>query len=364
MSRTLLDTVFAVLRRAWLLRWCDGRAMLWLMVLLLSTGCRATLPGKPEIAAPPTPISTPYTTMALRCLGRLIDCYYGRDQFRLTVAVRPILDETRGPGNGRDEVPAQATHMVLTTLNTIHQGLQVSAVWLTSGGLEIRGAVRPDMTISAAITIYDRGTHLRGKKFDIGVVGISPVVEELEASLQAHRATSTLSLDMMVFDFPSQVARPLAHAQLQVVLQRVSQQAEVGVAMAVVGLGASVIEKKVEGVGAALRRLVELAVLQTIARRYRLPYGRCLDTPIEDTLLEQRILDYFSAKSARDQAALIRELLREYGAPVAPQGPWDATVETRLEQLKRQYNLQWRQGDRGEVYRALYLNMPLTPPQR
>jgi hypothetical protein len=111
--------------------------------------------------------------------------------------------------------------------------------------------------------------------------------------------------------------------------------------------------------------LVELAVLQTLGRRYRLPYGRCLDTPIEDALLEQRILDhFFSQKSARDQAALIRELLREYGAPVASKGPWDATVETQLEHVKRQYHLQWRQGAREEAYRALYLNMPLTLPPR
>lgn len=334
------------------------------MVLVLQTGCRAVLPVQPEIAARPMPIATPYTA-ALRCLGGLIDRYYGREQFRLIVAPRALLDETSGHLRGRDDVPAQGTHMLLTALNSIHPGLLVSIGLLTPGGLEVPEAVRPGMLISGAITVYDRGTHLQGKKFDMSVVGISSIVEELEAALEAHRGLSFLSLDLMAFDWPSLVARPLAHAQLQVALQRVSRQAEVGVAVLLVGLGASAIEKKVEGVGAALRMLVELAVLQTLGRRYRLPYGRCLDTPLEDALLEQRILDHFAAhKSAREQAALIRELLREYGAPIAPQGPWDATVETQLERVKRQYHLQWRPGARKEAYRALYLHMPLTLPHR
>jgi hypothetical protein len=334
------------------------------MVLVLHTGCRAALPVQPEIAARPLPISSPYTG-ALRCFGGLIDRYYGRGQFRLIVAPRPLLDETRGPVSGRDDVPAQGTHMLLTALNGIHPGLLVSMALLIPGGLELPETPRPQIIITAAITVYDRGTHLQGKKFDISVVGISSVVEELEAALEAHRGLSFLNLDLMAFDFPSLVARPLAHAQLQVALRRVSRQAEVGVAVLLVGLGASAIEKKVEGVGAALRMLVELAVLQTFGRRYRLPYGRCLDTPLEDALLEQRIRDHFAAqKSAREQAALIRELLREYGTPVAPQGPWDATVETQLERVKRQYHLQWRPGAREEAYRALYTNMPLTPPHR
>jgi hypothetical protein len=55
-----------------------------------------------------------------------------------------------------------------------------------------------------------------------------------------------------------------------------------------------VIEKRVEGVGAALRMLVDLGVIQMLDRSLRLPYGRCLDMPIEDKLLEELILDDFS----------------------------------------------------------------------
>src|SRR5437867_699294 len=119
MFRILLTSVCNIRRRV-RARWRhDGRAMVWLMALLLcSTGCRATLPG-PEVAAVPTPVSTPYTD-ALRCLGRLFDFYYGRDQFRLTIAVEPALDKTRGPLTGRDEIPAEITMMVVTALNTIH----------------------------------------------------------------------------------------------------------------------------------------------------------------------------------------------------------------------------------------------------
>ena len=120
-------------------------------------------------------------------------------------------------------------------------------------------------------------------------------------------------------------------------------------------------EKKVAGAGLALRTMVEAAVLQMLGRRYRLPYTRCLDTPIEDSLLEQRILDYFESQSALEQAKSIRELLRGYGEQVALQGPWDAMIDARLEQLGQRHALKWRQGNRARAYLAVYTNLPLPP---
>ena len=120
-------------------------------------------------------------------------------------------------------------------------------------------------------------------------------------------------------------------------------------------------EKKVEGAGSALRTMVEAAVLQMLGRRYRLPYTRCLDTPIEDPLLEQRILDYFETQPPLEQAKSIRELLRGYGERVTRQGPWDAMIDARLEQLRQRYALKWRQGNRARAYLAIYTHLPLPP---
>jgi hypothetical protein len=91
-----------------------------------------------------------------------------------------------------------------------------------------------------------------------------------------------------------------------------------------------------------------------------LPYQRCVDDPIKDELLEQCILDYFHAQPPRDQAHLIRELLRGYGVQIALHGPWDATVEARLEEIKKRHNLAWQQGNRAQVYLALYMKYPLA----
>ena len=328
-------------------------------LLLLSTGCRTTLP-EPEVAAMPTPVSTPYTN-TLRCLGRLFDFYYGRDQFRLTIAVEPALDKTRGPVTGRDEIPAEITMMVVTALNMIHRHLFVSKGLLTPTERHVEGAVSPNLTVSTAITTYDKAIIGRGKKVDLRLLLPWTWVQGPEVDAETYHAISHLTIDMLAFDYPSQLAKPFAHAKVGIKLARESRQANAAVGVYLLSLGVSAIEKKVEGAGLALRMMVEAAVLQMLGRRYRLPYTRCLDTPIEDPLLEQRILDYFEAQSALEQAKSIRELLRGYGERVALQGPWDAMIDARLEQLGQRYALKWHQGNRARAYLAVYTNLPLPP---
>jgi hypothetical protein len=108
--------------------------------------------------------------------------------------------------------------------------------------------------------------------------------------------------------------------------------------------------------------------LRCLGRLFDFYYGRdqfrltiAVEPAIEDPLLEQRILDYFEAQSALEQAKSIRELLRGYGERVALQGPWDAMIDARLEQLGQRHALKWRQGNRARAYLAVYTNLPLPP---
>ena len=102
MCHSLLHRVSHVLRRIWMLRRSHRKALpRFAALLLLHAGCHAAIPPRPESTAIPMPVSTRYT-QALHCLGRMIDAYYGRRQFRLIVAVEPALDSTRGPVSSRD----------------------------------------------------------------------------------------------------------------------------------------------------------------------------------------------------------------------------------------------------------------------
>src|SRR5262245_53065191 len=347
-------------RRMWARGLHTGRAWGWLLVLLLcSSGCRAMLPG-PEFAAGPTPVVTTYTE-TLQSLGRLFDAYYGRDQFRLTIAVEPALDKTRGPLTGRDDIPAEITMMVMTALNAIHPHLFVSKGLLTPAGQTMAGTVLPHLTVSTAITTYDKALISRGKKGNLGLILPWKWVQGPEVEAETDHAISRLTIDMVVFDNPSQLAKPFAQATVEIKLHRTLRQVNAAVGVYVPSLGGSFIEKKVEGAGLALRTMVGLAVVQMLGRRFRLPYTRCLDTPMHDPLLEQRILDHFAALSPPAQGKAIRELLRGYGERVPRQGPWDAMIDARLTQLRQRHGLGLQQGNRARVYLAVYTNLPLPP---
>jgi hypothetical protein len=223
------------------------------------------------------------------------------------------------------------------------------------------GTVLPQFTVSTAITTYDKAVISRGTKGNLGLILPWAGIQGPEAEAEMDHAISSLTIDMVVFDQPSQLAKPFAQATVGINLHRELQQVNAAVGAYVLSLGGSVIKKKVDGAGHALRMMVELGVVQMLGRRFRLPYTRCLSTPMHDPLLEQSILDHFAAQSSLEQGKAIRELLRGYGERVPLQGRWDATIDTRLKQLSQRHALAWRPGNRARAYLAVYANLPLPP---
>ena len=251
--------------------------------------------------------------------------------------------------------------MVMTALNAIHPQLFISKGLLTPAEHTMAGTVLPQLTVSTAITTYDKALISRGKKANVGLILPWGGIQGPDVEAETDHAISRLTIDMVVFDNPSQLAKPFAQSTVEIKLPRDLRQVNAAMGVYVLSLGGSFIEKKVAGAGLALRTMVGLAVVQMLGRRFRLPYTRCLDTPMQDPLLEQRILDHFVALSPPAQGKAIRELLRGYGERVPPQGPWDAMIDARLTQLRQRHALGWQQGNRARVYLAVYTNLPLPP---
>ena len=339
---------------------CETLRRLWtrgvLALLLVSTGCRATLPELER--SPPRPVTTPYTP-ALRCVGRLLDRYYGRDQVRLTMALWQAKDLTRGPLGGRDELPADITLMMAVALSSVHPGLSVSEIFLTPEWPNLKGALKPDVVMRSGIVSYDQLIFGRGTKADVSVMLPWLPIEGPEIDYQKTHAVSHLSVAMMLFEYPTRVASSFAHAHLGIHVRRVSREVNAGMAVWILGFGVGEVVKRVDSIGTAVMMLAETAVMQTLGRRFRLPYQRCVDDPIQDELLEQRILDHFHAHSPKQQAHLVRELLRGYGVRIALHGPWDSTVDARLDEIKKRHGLAWPPRDRAQAYLALYMKYPL-----
>ena len=171
--------------------------------------------------------------------------------------------------------------MLMTAFNEIHPGLTV--IELPSNEAEVAGPISPDLKVvkvAAAISSYDRAMIYKGKVIEGSLIGI-PIkwLEDVEAKYDVHYLISQISIDLIPFNLPSRESSPMVHSKLQAFLQHSSREVNVGVALYILGLGVSAIEKRVEGVGAALRNLIDLAVIQMLGRILRLPYGRCLGCP-------------------------------------------------------------------------------------
>jgi hypothetical protein len=296
----------------------------------------------------------------LRCVGRLLNRFYGRDQVRLTVALWQAKDMTRGAGsNGRDELPAEITLLVAMALSSVHPGLSVSDIFLSPEGANFKKVVPPDMAMRCGIVSYDQLIFGRGTKADVSLMLPWLPIEGPEADYQKNHAVSHLSVAAMFFEYPTRVAISYTHSHLGIHIRRLSREANAAVAVWILGFGVGEVVKRVDSIGTAVKTLAEAMVIQALSRRFRLPYQRCVDDPIKDELLEQRILDYFHAHAPRDQAHLVRELLQGYGVRIALHGPWDSTVEARLDEIKKRHGLAWQPGNREQAYLALYMHYPL-----
>jgi hypothetical protein len=334
-------------------RWLQGT---WGLLLFLMTlaGCSTMRPSL-EVASSPTPLTTPLTP-GLQCVGRLMDRYAGRNKIALTVALWPE-EKGIGPRGWRDEITADFTLMVAAALNEIHPGIIVSDAFFTPSSLE--GAVQPDITVRANITSFDRLLFGESWRVDLSVLARRLPVEGPEGDFNKSRAVSHLGFDLLLFDYPSHLSEAFTNASVGINLRRSSWEGNVAIVARILGLGGGKAEKRIESMGMAVRMLAEAALITSLSRRYRLPYMRCLGEVGRDLLLERRITDYFGSQPLHVQALMIRYLLRGYGAPIAPEGPWDVTVEEQLAFVKKAYALEWPEGDREQVFLALYLHLPL-----
>jgi hypothetical protein len=357
MSYTPWGLAFATL-------WRNGRALIWLVALfLVSTGCSA-LSLQPKVRPPSvSAVSSPYTS-SLYCLGRLLARYYG-STFQYIVAPRTCHDATRGPVTGKEETPWEFCNMALAALGCIRHGLKVSEVLLLPQW-ERDDKLRPNSAMRINISTHDLGTILSGWKWETNAGPFEKLVQALNLELERQRATSPITVDVTIFDHDKGILKDGAQSSVGVILRRESLQWDGALALFMyLTVGLSTVKKEVEGVGEALRALVDVGVLQAISRQFRLPYNRCLDIPLEDPWWDELIRHDFSAKPASQQGALIRELLRDgYGLSIKPQGLWNAEVEAGLAQVKSRFNLHWPPGDRGRAYRELYYHLPLTSPTR
>ena len=175
---------------------------------------------------------------------------------------------------------------------------------------------------------------------------------------------AVLTIDMVVFDNPSQLAKPFAQATVEIKLHRELRQANAAVGVYVLSLGGSFIEKKVDGAGLALRTMVGLAVVQMLGRRFRLPYTRCLDTPMHRPAP--------GAKHPRPFCRPVAPRTRQ-GHPRTLAGLWRAGAPPRALGCHDRHAAETAQtppragvapGQSRRAYLAVYTNLPLPPRTR
>lgn len=335
------------------------------LLVVLALACLAAACAKrKEITLPteaPLQKATPYSE-ALARLGRLTKLFGSE---RIFIQAQPVQDSTGTAQAGGAEIPFDVTEMLKSSVNKIGGSIvfvpyepqyiqNQSALQYTT----LAGKARPDVMITGAITEFDRSIDVvLDQESGEGEVG---TIAAILGEVQTRRAMSRVGLDLNMVDVATLSMLPRIQAVNTINVFKAAQDDELAFSLlgATFGLKGSV--KRIQGVHAAVRVLVEMSVLQVIGRRLELPYWKCVDAGAKpDPVVLENVRERFAAADDAARLRMVRKLLRLYGlADLPADGPLDRELSAALLAFEQAYGVPAETVDEN-LYEQLFRKVPL-----
>lgn len=245
------------------------------------TGCKSATLNFPEETsvrrprANPTPNKTTFTD-AFHCMDKLLA---SRLDYQLIVAVENIHDKTN------NKIADGAKDMLITAITDI-SATYGRIIYSAAGGdldklydlrknnvdkYDAKSKVFPGFAIAGSITEADRNLASGGDSANLGIPGIASVGVENKKSM------SSIALDMRLVNITTDTAIPGVNSRNELAVFRHGTEAGVGGALLKkVELDISSEFETNESFTAAVRKLLELGLIEIIGKYTRTPYENCL----------------------------------------------------------------------------------------
>lgn len=336
----------------------------------MRSDARELLQERTANMARPQTLASEYTT-ALEAFGRLLAVYRGNGK-PIYVQTRSITDATglSHPLVG-SELPNDITEMIRSAVNRIGDGViyvpfhpdYVLAHERQGARLQL---TLPDVLITGAITEFDRALASAGKGLDATVIfGKGKGETDTSFNRKATATISRLTLDFNLVDFERQVMVPKMQAVNSMQVLNDTLENSFDFAIYGNGFGLTSNTRYLQGRHNAIRLLVDLSVLQLLGRYANVPYWRCIPGAAPDTGVLERVRRNYAANDRDKRVKWLRETLRDYGFPLAADGPLDTATKAALDILIEKFN--WpRPTDHldPQLFEHLFVNIPLPVKPR
>ncbi len=195
---------------------------------------------------------------------------------------------------------------------------------------------RPALYVSGAISFVDQ--NVLSTRHGAGVSG-----ERVEAGYNRNRGATIIGLEMHLGDFRTRTLIPGLDSANEVIIGTSGQGLDLAGKIGSYGVQFNVGRDLTQGAGAAMRTLVELAVIELAGKWTRLPYWRCLTLDNTHPEFQRQLREWYDEGDSSTHARLVQRYLVSQGYLPAFEQPLPANSPVLREAVGR------FQGDLGMV---------------
>lgn len=322
-------------------------------------------PPKPETATVAAAVKTPATktvtnfTPALRCMDELLLNYGERD---IVITTAGIPDSTGKVMAGTKEMlitAASKMSIKSKALTFIDYDTERSDLLTLFQDLQAAGAFQhklPNYYIRGAITQLDENAIDSQQ-------GGGIALPFLDLGVSRDQVSSVVSIDMNIGESTSRMILPGVNASNSLVITRAGKGGELGGKLGKVGFSFNMSLNKSEGIGAGVRALIELGMIELVGKLTGTPYWKCLEIDKTNPLMTEQAREWYDGMSPADRVKLVQ---RKLAGMNLYQGPVDGVVSRELTSAIGKF-----QADNGliadgrinfELYYALLdVDQPMAP---
>jgi hypothetical protein len=339
----------------------------FLLSVILSLSACQTSDIKPKLEPEMKTIEAPKAREtsfndALMRFGQMVSAYTGSSKLSpIYIQSKPITNDTAAGG-----LPADLSRMVVTTLSKIGKPFVYIAYdpSYVSNEQSLGGTVsrlNPEILISGAIAEYDENTYTESDGTNLNLsapLGSSSV--DGEAGRENSQSQSRLTLDFQMLDYTTQ-ATTGAHASNTITIRKQSKSQELGFFLFGNGIGINGSVNRNQGIHAAIRKLVELSVLQLLGRQYDVPYWRLMSGMEPDKMILRNLREELS-QFDKDQAIDFLFNMHGFNSKRHPRTPNNIVkiVNNLLQQSPSPKQVGSVDEIDYEIIMEIYLQIPVT----
>jgi len=283
--------------------------------VLLLAGCTAD-PPKPESATVATAVKTPASktvtnfTPALRCMDDLLLAYGKKD---IVITTAGIPDSTGKVMTGTKEMlitAASKMSIKSKALTFIDYDTERSDLLALFQDIQAAGAFNhklPNYYIRGAVTQLDENA------IDAQAGG-GIALPFLDLGVSKDQVSSVVSIDMNIGETTTRMILPGVNASNSLVITRVGSGKDMGGKIGKVGFSFNMSLNRAEGLGAGVRALIELGMIELVGKLTGTPYWKCLQVEKTNPVMIEQAREWYDGMKPEERIKFVQRKLAGMGA--------------------------------------------------